>query len=58
MHTRCRIYAFEGKTKSSATRDILGNDIDSYKKRINFQMAADIKSDNIESDHVKPICLL
>ena len=47
----------KGKTKSSSTRDILGIDIDLYKKWIEFQFTPDMTWDNIEIDHVKPICL-
>ena len=44
------------KTKSSSTLDILGIDIDSYRKWIEWQMTPDMTWDNLEVDHVKPIC--
>ena len=57
-NTRRRIHhALNGKTKSSSTRDILGIDIETYKKWIKWQMTPDMTWDNIEIDHVKPICL-
>ena len=57
-NTRCRIYhALNGKSKSSSTKDILGMDIDLYHKWIEFQMTPDMNWSNIESDHVKAICL-
>ena len=57
-NTRRRIHhALNGKTKSSSTRDILGIDIETYKKWIEFQMTPEMNWSNIEIDHVKPICM-
>ena len=56
--TRSRIrQALNRKTKSSSTIDILGKDIDLYRKRIEFQMTPEMNWSNIEIDHVKAICL-
>ena len=57
-NTRRRIHhALNSKTKSSSTRDILGIDIETYKKWIEFQFTPEMTWDNIEIDHVKAICL-
>ena len=57
-NTRRRIHhALNGKTKSSSTRDILGIDIDTYRKWIEFQFTPDMTWNNIEIDDVKAICL-
>ena len=48
--------ALQGKTKSSSTIDILGIDIETYKKWIKSQMTPEMNWTNIELDHVKPIC--
>ena len=57
-NTRRRIHhALNGKSKSSPTKDILGIDINLYRKWIEWQMTSDMTWDNIEIDHVKPICL-
>ena len=57
-NTRRRIHhALNGKSKSSSTRDILGKDIDLYRKWIEYQMTAEMNWNNIEIDHVKAICL-
>ena len=56
--TRSRIrQALGRKTKSSSTIDILGLDIDLYRKWIEFQMTPEMNWSNIEIDHVKAICL-
>ena len=56
--TRNRLYhALNGKTKPSSTKDILGIDIDLYRKWIEFQFTPEMNWENIEIDHVKPICL-
>ena len=47
----------KSKVKSSSTIDILGIDIDAYKKWIDFQMTPEMIWVNIEIDHVKPICM-
>ena len=56
--TRCRTrQALKGNLKSSSTKDILGIDIDTYRKWIDFQMTPEMKWSNIEIDHLKPIYL-
>ena len=44
-------------TKQSTTKDILGIDIDTYKKWLEFQMTPEMNWEIIEIDHVKPICM-
>ena len=44
-----------GKVKTSSTKDILGIDIDTYKKWLEFKFTHDMNWTNIEIDHVKPI---
>ena len=57
VYTRNRIYKFlKGMMKQSSSRDELGIDIDSYKKWIEFQFTPEMNWENIEIDHVKPIC--
>ena len=57
-NTRRRIHhALNGKSKSSSSREILGLDIDTYRKWIEFQFTPEMNWDNIEIDHVKAICL-
>ena len=57
-NTRRRIHhALNGKSKSSSTRDILGMDIDLYRKWIDFQMTPEMNWENIDIDQVKAICL-
>ena len=57
-NTRRRIHhALKGKSKSSSTREILGLDIDLYRKWIEFQFTPEMNWFNIQIDHVKPICL-
>ena len=57
-NTRRRIHhALNGKSKSISTKEILGIDIETYKKRIEWQMTPDMTWNNIQIDHVKPICL-
>ena len=56
--TRRRIHkALNGKLKSSSTRDIIGIDIDPYRKWTEWQMTPDLNWSNAEIDHVKPICV-
>ena len=56
--TRSRIYkSLKGMTKQSSTKDILGVDIDTYRKWIEWQMTPEMNWSNIEIDHVKPIRL-
>ena len=57
-NTRLRIHhALNGKTKSSSTRDVLGIDIETYKKWIEWQFTPEMNWTKIELDHIKPICL-
>ena len=57
-NTRRRIHhALKGKSKSSSTREILGIDVDLYRKWIEFQFTPEMNWSNIEVDHIKPICL-
>ena len=57
-NTRNRIYkSLKGMTKQSSTKDILGVDIDTYRKWIEWQMTPEMNWSKIEIDHVKPICL-
>ena len=56
--TRNRIYkSSKCMTKSSSAKDILGIDIETYKRRIKFQMTPEMNWTNIELDLVKPICM-
>ena len=56
--TRSRIHQdLRGKTKSFSTKDILGIDINLYKKWIELQFAPQMTWDNIDIDHVKAICM-
>ena len=57
-NTRSRIYkSLKGMTKQSSTKDILGIDINLYRKWIEWQMTPDMTWDNIEIDHVKAFCM-
>ena len=57
-NARRRIHhGFNGRSKSSSTKDILGMDIDLYRNWIEFQMTPEMKMSNIEIDHVKAICM-
>ena len=51
-------HALIGRSKSSSTRDILGIDIETYKRWIEWQMTPEMNWSNIEIDHVKAISLL
>ena len=56
--TRSRIrQALNRKTKSSSIIDILGMDINFYRKWIEFQFTPEMNWSNIEIDHNKAICL-
>ena len=56
--TRRRIHhALNGKSKSISTKEILGIDIETCKKWIEWQMTPDMTWNNIQIDHIKPICL-
>ena len=58
-NTRRRFHqVVNGKSKSSSTKeDLLGRDIGSYRKWIEYQMTPNMTWDNIEIDYVKAICL-
>ena len=57
-NTRRRIHhALNGKLKSSSKKEILGIDIEAYRKWIELHLTPDTNWTNIEIDHVKPICL-
>ena len=57
-NTRRRMYhAVNGRSKLSSTRNILGIDIITYKRWIEFQMTPEMNWSNIEIDQVKPICM-
>ena len=44
-------------TKQSSMKEILGIDIDLYRKWLEFQFTPEMNWSNIEIDHVKPICM-
>ena len=55
--TRSRIYkSLKGMTKQSSTKEILGIDLDTYRKWIEFQFTPEMNWENIQIDQVKPIC--
>ena len=56
--TRSRICpALKGNSKSSSTKEILGIDVNVYRKWIEGEMTPEMNWSNIEIDHVKPICM-
>ena len=56
--TRSRNYKFvKGMIEQSSTKEILGIDVDLYKKWIEYQMTPEMNWTNIEIDHVRPICM-
>ena len=56
--TRSRIrQALNRKTKQSSSINILGIDINLYRKWLEFQFTPEMNWENIEIDHVKPICM-
>ena len=56
---RSRIYeALQRITKSSSSKEILGIDIETYRKWIEWQMTPEMNWTNIEIDHVKPVVCL
>ena len=58
VYTRNRSYkSLKGMMKQSSSRDILGIDIDTYKKWLEFHFTTEMNWSNIEIDHVKPICM-
>ena len=50
-------HALNGKSKSISTEEVLGIDIETYKKMVEWQMTPDMTWDNIELDDVRPICM-
>ena len=57
-NTTNRIYkSLKVMTKQSTTKEILGIDIDLYRKWLEFQFTPEMDWSNIEIDHVKAICL-
>ena len=55
---RSRTYkTSKGMTKQSSSINILGIDIDLYRKWLEFQFTPEMNWENIEIDHVKPICM-
>ena len=50
------LHALNGKSKSSLTVDILGIDIGSCRRWIEYQMTPDMNWRRTEIDHVKSIC--
>ena len=57
-NTRSRIYkSLKGMNKQSSTKEDLGIDIDLYRKWLEFQFTPEMNWENIEIDHVEPICL-
>ena len=56
--TRSRIYrTLKGMTKQSSSINILGIDIDLYRKWLEFQFTPEMSWEKIEIDHVKSISL-
>ena len=56
--TRSRIYkTLKGITKQSSSINILGIDIDLYRKWLEFQITPEMNWENIQIDHVKSICM-
>ena len=57
-NARNRIYkSLKGMTKQSSTKEVLGKDVDLYKKWIECQMTPEMNWSNSEIDHVKAIGL-
>ena len=55
-NTRQRIHhALNGKSKPSSKLDILGIDVETYRKWIEWQLTSEMDWRHIENDHVKPI---
>ena len=56
VNTRNKSYkALKGMTKQSTSRDILGRDIDKYRKWIEYQFSPEMNWSKTEIDHVKHI---
>ena len=49
--------ALKATSKSFSTREILGIDVETYKKWIEWQMTPELNWTTIELEHVKPICM-
>ena len=57
-NTRMRIYkSLKSMLKQSSTKKIWGIDVDTYRKRIEWQMTPEMNWSCIENDHVKAICM-
>ena len=57
-NTRKRIYkSLKGITKQTSTRDVLGIDIETKRRWIEWQMTPELNWSNIELDHLKTICM-
>ena len=57
-NTRRRFHkAVNRNTKSLATRGILGIDVETYGKWIDWRMTPEMNWSNIEIDHVMPVCM-
>ena len=55
--TRSRFHkSLKGMTKQSSTKEILGIDVDTYRKWIEFQFTPEMNWEKIGIDHVRPIC--
>ena len=58
VYTRNRINKpLKGMMKQSSSRNILGIDIETYRKWIEYRMTPEMNWSNIEIDHIKAICL-
>ena len=56
VNTRTRIHhAFKGESKSPTSKEILGIDIETFKKWIEYQMTPEMNWSNIHIDHVRSI---
>ena len=57
-YTRRRNYkSLKGMAKQSSTLEILGIDVDTYRKWLEFHFTPEMNWSHIEIDHVKPICM-
>ena len=57
-NTRNRVYkSLKGMTKQSSAKEVLGYDIETYRKRIEYQFTPEMNRSNIEIDHLNAICL-
>ena len=56
--TRSRIsQTLRGMTKQSSSINVLGKDIDLYRKWLEFQFTPEMNWEKIEIDHVKSVCM-